>query len=315
MGRAAADDVIYVVGHKHPDTDSICAAIGYAWLKQSLGDRRVRAARAGACNAETHWTLKRFGLPEPELLTRATGLKLILVDHNEVAQALDDIAGATVLEVWEHHRIGDLTIPQPIVFHCEPLGATATLIGEQFQLHNVDLPPSIAGALLAGILSDTLVLTSPTTADKDRQMARRLAGVAGLDVDHFGRELMAARGSLADQSVADMVESDFKEFHFAGHAVGIAQVESPDLASLFERQAAVIEELRRVRTARGLAQVILMATDVGRRGSYLWCVGEHCEVLEQALGQPLGASGTWQEGWMSRKKQLVPALQRAFAQQ
>ena len=116
---------IYVVGHRNPDTDSICSAIAYAHLKNVLGERNVRAARAGEIDAETAFVLQRFDVPLPELLADATGLDLILVDHNEVGQALPHIESANILEVWEHHRIGDLRLPKPIVFHCEPVGATA----------------------------------------------------------------------------------------------------------------------------------------------------------------------------------------------
>jgi manganese-dependent inorganic pyrophosphatase len=188
--HAASQEVVYVVGHKHPDTDSIGSAIAYARLKQLLGEPHVHAARAGELNAETRYVLERFSVPPPELLERGTGRRLILVDHNEVAQALDDVRHATILEVWEHHRVGDLDVPEPIVFHCEPVGATATLIAEQYFLHEVEPPPDIAALLLAAILSDTLVFASPTCSGKDREMARRLGAIAGVDAAALGRDLI-----------------------------------------------------------------------------------------------------------------------------
>jgi manganese-dependent inorganic pyrophosphatase len=313
MATETIEDRVFVVGHRHPDTDSIGAAIAYAALKQALGDARVRPARAGELNPESRWTLQRFALPEPELLTRATGLKLILVDHNESAQALEDIAHADVLEVWEHHRIGDLVTSRPILFHCEPVGATATLIAEQYLLHEVPIPPAIAGALLAAILSDTLVLRSPTTCDKDRRMALRLAGCAGLDIETFGAELMAARGSLTGLPAAQLLDSDLKFFDFAGHRVGIAQIEVPDAEPLLERRDELMAGLDRRCQADGLSLMLLMLTDIGRRGSHCWAVGEHAGKLAEALGQPLDPDrGVWVQGWMSRKQQLVPALERAF---
>lgn len=307
------EETIHVIGHKNPDTDSICSAIGYACLRNTLGDAEVKPARAGTLNSETRHVLKRFSLPEPELLTRATGQRLILVDHNEVAQALDDIRHGTVLEVWEHHRIGDLQIPSPITFHCEPVGATATLIAEQFFLHDIEPPPAIAGALLAAILSDTLVLASPTTSNKDRRMAPRLAALAGVDVAAFGAELMAARGDIATRSARDLVEADYKAFNFSGNRVGIAQVEVPDARPLLSRQAELIEAMEQMRSAQGLCLVLLIGTDISLKGSHLWAVGERRDVVEKAFQCSLSASGTFLEGCMSRKKQVVPVIEAAFA--
>jgi len=304
---------IHVIGHKHPDTDSICSAIGYAFLRNALGDTEVRPARAGELNRETRHVLERFSLPVPDLLTSASGRRMILVDHNEIAQALDDIRQGTVLEVWEHHRIGDLQIPSPITFHCEPVGATATLIAEQFFLNGIDPPPAIAGALLAAILSDTLVLASPTTSAKDLRMAPRLAALAGVDVTDFGADLMSARGDVASLSARDLVETDFKAFNFAGHRVGIAQVEVPDASPLVTRHAELLEAMRQVREEQNLLQVILIGTDIGRKGSYLWVVGGLREVVERAFDRRFTDNGTFIAGCMSRKKQVVPVLEKEFS--
>lgn len=307
------EDPIHVIGHKNPDTDSICSAIGYAFLRNTLGDAEVRPARAGALNSETRHVLERFLLPEPDLITSATGRRLILVDHNEVAQALDDIRHGIVLEVWEHHRIGDLQIPSPITFHCEPVGATATLIAEQFFLHDIEPPPPIAGALLAAILSDTLVLASPTTSNKDRRMAPRLAALAGVDVAEFGAELMAARGDIATRSARDLIEADFKAFNFSGNRVGIGQVEVPDARPLAARHVEFLKTMQQIKDEQDLRLVIFIGTDISRKGSYLWAVGEDRGVVEHALHCTLSDEGVFLECCMSRKKQIVPVLETAFA--
>lgn len=302
-----------MVGHKHPDTDSIVSAIALAHLRQASGHSGVQPARAGALNAETQYVVARFDLPVPQLLTSGRDRRLVLVDHNEVAQAVDDIADATVLEVWEHHRLGDLPIPHPIVFHCEPLGATATLIAEQYALHDVPVPAGMAGALLAAIVSDTLVFASPTCTEKDRRVARHLEAVAGVDATALGRDLLAARGDPAQRSATDLVTGDFKEFAFGGARVGIAQVEVVDAAPLMARRGELMTELRRVHSERGLAQTLLLITDISRKGSHVWCVGNRHDVLERAFGQPLVDDAIYAEGWMSRKTQVVPAMEHAFA--
>jgi len=309
----AMDETTYVVGHRHPDTDSVCSAIAYAQLKAALGVSGVRPARAGELTSETRYVLDRFSLPAPDLLTSGAGRRLILVDHNEVAQAVEDIAEATVIEVWEHHRMGDLHLARPIVFHCEPVGATATLVAEQYFLHDLEPSPAVAGALLAAILSDTLVFASPTCVDKDRRMARRLAAIAAVDVEEFGRELMAARGDVATRSAADLVEADFKEFDMGGHRVGIGQIEVPDAAPLVARRQAFAVELERVRAAKGLALVVLLVTDIGKKGSHIWCAGDHLDVVERAFGVRLADGAAFLDGCMSRKKQVVPPLERVLA--
>lgn len=305
----------YVIGHKHPDTDSVVSAIALAQLRNLLGDSRVIPARAGELNSETRYVLDRFSLPSPELLSSAAGKQLILVDHNEVAQALDHIEDATIVEVWEHHRVGDLHIPRPIVFHCEPVGATATLIAEQFTLHGRVPPANLAGALLAAILSDTLVFASPTSSEQDRRVGRQLEAISGVDAAELGGALLAARGDIALRQAADLVSSDFKEFNFAGNPVGIAQVEAPNIEPLLARREELLSELRRVREERGLLQVLLLLTDIGKKGSELWFVGERRDVLERAFGREINGDGIYLDGYMSRKKQVVPALETAFASQ
>jgi manganese-dependent inorganic pyrophosphatase len=305
--------ITYVIGHRRPDTDSVCSAIGYAHLKALLGDLSVRPARAGELTPETRYVLERFGLPEPELVTEGTGRRLILVDHNEVAQAVDDIARATVVEVWEHHRVGDLHVPQPIVFHCEPVGATATLVAEQYYLHGLEPPPAIAGVLLAAILSDTLVFASPTCADKDREMARRLAAIAGLDAVAFGQELLAARGDLAGRAAADLVQADFKEFDLVGHRVGIGQIEATDTRGIVARREELVDELRRVGDERQLELTLLLVTDIAAKGSHLWVADDRSGIVGRAFDGPLVDGGLYLDGCMSRKKQVVPPLERACA--
>jgi manganese-dependent inorganic pyrophosphatase len=194
------------------------------------------------------------------------------------------------------------------------VGATATLIAEQFFLHDRVPPPAVAGALLAAILSDTLLFASPTCVEKDRQMARRLEAIAGVDAEGLGRELMAARGDVAARPAGDLVEADFKEFEMAGHRVGIGQIELPDAARLLARRAEFVAELRRVRAQKELELVLLLVTDIGRKGSHVWCVGEPLAHVERAFGVHLVDGAAWLDGAMSRKKQVVPPLERAFGE-
>jgi manganese-dependent inorganic pyrophosphatase len=307
------DKQTYVVGHRNPDTDSVCSAIAYAELKSLLGHTGVHPARAGALNPETAFVLAYFGVREPDLLTDAAGLELILVDHNEVGQALPNIEQAHVTEIWEHHRLGDLRLPEPILIHCEPVGATATLIAEQYFTHGITPPRAMAGLLVASILSDTMCFRSPTTTGKDRNLAARLAPLAEVDLDSFGKRLQETRASTGTRrSPAHIVRDDFKEFRIGELRIGIAQVEVMQPQALAGLRPEILREMRALRDSAGLAQVILMITDVQSEASDLWVVGNHLDVFERAFG-PLQEGTVHLPGCMSRKKQVVPRLEAAAA--
>ncbi len=303
---------VYVVGHLNPDTDSICSAIAYARLKNALGEVKVHPARAGALNAESSMVLKEFDVPSPRLLSDATGLTLILVDHSEAAQALPNIEHARIIEIVEHHRFGDLRPAEPIVIHCEPVGATATLIAEFYFLHELSPTPAMAGLLLAAILSDTVGFRSPTTTDKDHLLAKRLQTLAGVDADALNRRLSEARTNAAmSQSAEEIVGSDFKQFRFGTVSVGIGQVEIPVAGALDDRRPDVFAAMRQLCTQRKLDQLIMMVTDTSAGASDLWVVGDRIDVIEQVFG-PVRDQSVHIPGCMSRKKQIVPRLEEAF---
>ncbi len=302
---------VYVVGHRNPDVDSVCSAIAYAHLKNRLGQHHVRPARAGEIDAETEFVLQHFAVPVPEQLMDAAGHDLILVDHNEIAQSLPHIERANVLEVWEHHRLGDLRPPNPIVFHCEPVGATATLIGEQYALHEITPTRAMAGVMLAAILSDTVLFRSPTVTEKDRRIAVRLQRIAEVGPD-FGEQMLERKtATVAERSVSDLIRGDYKEFHFGRERIGISQVEVVRPDALAAKKQLVLREMRALRGSLGLTHVVLMITDVERRSSDLWVIGERRDFLERAFG-PIRDDEVHVPDCMSRKKQVVPQLERAI---
>ncbi len=311
---AAMDTPVYVIGHRNPDTDSVCSAIAYAYLKQHLGHPSVRPARAGEINAETAFVLDYFGVPVPELLTDAAGLDVILVDHNEIGQALPHIEQARILEIWEHHRIGDLRPPEPIVVHCEPVGATATLIAEQYFAHDITPPRTMAGIMLASILSDTVGFRSPTTSEKDHAISSRLQPLADIDPLTFGQQMRKARTTATEhQSAASLLGNDFKEFRMGDLRIGISQVEVVRADALAPRKGDLVDEMRQLRDVRGLDQVILMITDVTEGASDFWFIGNRVDLFEKAFGH-LEDGAVHVPGCMSRKKQVVPRLESVISE-
>ncbi|RLI89014.1 MAG: manganese-dependent inorganic pyrophosphatase [Archaeoglobales archaeon] len=313
---------IYVVGHKNPDTDSICSAIAYAYLRnervkkgqiKGITDEAV-PARQGDLNPETEFVLKKFGFEPPELLTDGTGKKVILVDHSEKAQSLDNIDKAEIIAIIDHHKIGDITTPNPITFIAMPAGCTASIIKKLFELYEIEIPPNIAGILLASILSDTVAFKSVTTTEKDKQAAEDLAKIAGIDdIMGFAMEMFKAKSDVAGKSPRDLLFRDYKDFDMSGNKVGIGQIEVVSLDLLADIKDALYEEMQKVKAEGNYHSVFLMLTDIMKEGTELLAVTDDASIVEKAFGKKLEGKSVWLDGVMSRKKQVVPPLEKAFA--
>ena len=301
----------YVVGHQQPDTDSITAAISYARLKQQQG-RNAVAARAGEINPETAFVLDRWAREPPAHLESGRDKQLILVDHNEYSQAVEGANAATVTEVLDHHRIGDLTTSEPIHFYTEPVGSTATLVFEQYAAADVELDSQTAGLLLSGLLSDTVVCRSPTTTEKDRVAAEELAAIAGVEQEAYGKELLAEKSKLGEKSPREMVVADFKAFEFGDSHVGIGQIETVDPDQVLSQQAAVLAAMDELVEERGFDLLVLLVTDLLAEESTALLAGSKTDVVAAAFETTINDRTVSLSGVMSRKKQVVPPLEKAL---
>ncbi len=300
---------IYVIGHKAPDTDSICSAIAYARFKREFEGVNAEATRADEINPETKYVLNYFKVDVPPLLGDAKGKKLILVDHNEFSQAVNGIEGAEIIEVLDHHKI-DFKYPEPILFHSEPVGATATLIAKKYFEKGTKIPREIAGVLLAAILSDTVVFKSATCTPVDREIALKLAKIVQVDPEKFGVEIKKAKASLKGKTAADILMADFKDYEFKGVKVGIGQVEVFDLQEALEMKKGILREMEKKRE-EGYGLILMMITDIIKEGTELLAVGK-IDVVEKAFGKKVKDGSVYLEGVMSRKKQVVPPVEKAF---
>ncbi len=302
---------VYVIGHRAPDTDSICSAIAYARFKREVEGVDAEAARADELNPETKYVLEYFGVEEPPLLEDASGKKLVLVDHNEFSQAVKGVERAEIVEVLDHHRI-DFKYPEPIRFHVEPVGSTATLIAEKYFDRKADIPREVAGMLLAAILSDTVVFRSATCTPRDRDVALKLAEIVQVDPEKFGVEIKKAKASLKGKTAAEILMSDFKDYEFGGVKVGIGQVEVVDLSEALERKKEILQEMERKRSEEGYGLILMMLTDIIKEGTELLAVGDKLDIVEKAFGKRVEDGSVYLEGVMSRKKQVVPPVEKAF---
>lgn len=438
----------YVIGHVNPDTDSIAAAVGYAWLLHERDGIEAVAARAGAINLQTSWVLKRLELEPPLLLNDAsprfesvcrrvdtaapdsplrdawailnrtggvapivnpaegipdgmiTGLsifnfiarmvgphprrqemriaelldlpcseacdvhvprfqanmrirdvlsrilreehndflivdengaylgvcqqrdvlnpprlRLILVDHNEPGQALGALEEAELIEILDHHRLGHLSTHAPIRFSVDVVGSTSTLVTERTEEAGLSAPPAIAGLLLAGLLSDTLILTSPTTTERDRRAAERLARWAfvrnspleGENIQSYGQQVLQAGAGLSTRDPQEVVSTDLKTYEAGGYQFAIAQAEVTDLRQLDDYAPRLKQAMQDLRERRGWDFMLLMVTDVVKNSSALLSVNRPA-VLDD-LPYPRGNDDVFlAEGVVSRKKQLLPVV-------
>lgn len=304
-------DEVYIVGHMNPDTDSICSAIAYAELKRQITEGRYIPARTGHLNPETTYVLDRFGFKEPVLLEDGGGRKLILVDHNEQSQSIEGYRDADIVEVVDHHKI-NFKCSSPIIFHTEPVGSTATIIARKFLSHDVALDEGVAGILLAAILSDTVVFKSATTTPLDRDIAEKLADIAGIgDINEFGIEVKKAKASLKGISAQDIIYSDFKDFSFGDSKVGIGQIEVVDFKESAGRRDEFLTELNKIKMKGGYDLLLFMITNITEEGSEILVVGK-TQKAEAAFGKPVKDDSIYLKGVLSRKKQIVPPLENVF---
>jgi len=242
-----------------------------------------------------------------DLLTPVRKLA-ILVDHNELSQAVDGVEQAEILEIIDHHRVGDISTTAPIYVYNDPVGSTCTVVSGIMLLHQTHLPAEIAGILLSGILSDTLLLTLSTTTERDRTTAERLAAIAGVDVPTFARELLHASINLEGKSAAELIAADFKEFLIGGKKLGVSQMMALDCEEIAGRETELLEELERLRLANKYdLTVLLVLNPLGKKQERILVRGE-AWIVEKAFGVTVTEGACTVPRVMSRKKDFLPAI-------
>ncbi|MFD1361775.1 manganese-dependent inorganic pyrophosphatase [Lentibacillus salinarum] len=307
-------DKTLIFGHKSPDTDTICSALVYADLKNALG-LEARPVRLGDVNKETQFALDRFGVEAPELIEKVDDDvdNVILVDHNEFQQSVDNIQDVHISEVIDHHRVANFETKEPLYFRVEPVGCTATILNKMHKENAVILSKENAGLLLSAIISDSLLLKSPTCTQADKEAAHELAEIAGVDLETYGLEMLKAGADLSDKSALDLVTMDAKEFTIGEANVQIAQVNAVDTSQIYESQAAIEQEMKRLISDKGLELFLFVATDFLENDSDVLALGSAKEKVEKAFDVSLDANNrALLKGVVSRKKQIVTNLSEQF---
>lgn len=423
-GEIMSNEVIFVTGHKSPDTDSFCSALGYANLKNQMGIP-AKAICAGPANKETSFVLKHFGIEHPPIVTsfavrikdvveavpavqakaslkdviawrnehdmnrvpvvegdKFVGVilpkrlidalanawlenqevtagdivstagcqvidpelklkefdrghagafpvvdgdtylgmvranveapkekqKVILVDHNEKVQIIDDIEDAEIIENIDHHRIGGLTTENPIFIHYEPVGCSCTIIANFYWQYGQEIPKNIAGVLLSAIISDTVLFRSPTCTPKDKETAKKLAEIAGVDLEAYGLEMLKAGADVSDFSDEKIVRTDMKEFTANGQVISIGQLTTMNADDVLTRKADLLVALEELRASNGYAASYIMVTDILKESTNLLFAGDVATVVANAFGKEVKDQEVFLPNTLSRKKQIVPQI-------
>ncbi|MCO5384973.1 putative manganese-dependent inorganic diphosphatase [Desulfosporosinus sp.] len=306
-------DVIYIVGHKSPDTDSVCSAIALAKLKELTGTANVVPCSAGKLNKETEYVLNFYGVAIPQVLESVeAGQKLVLVDHNEWGQAVAGGDQAKLIEVIDHHKIGGLQTSDPIHIRIEPVGSTCTIVAKAYKEAGLVPEKSIAGILLAAILSDTVIFKSPTCTEEDKAIAAELAAIAGVDPKTFGIDMFKASSNIAERTPQSMIEEDLKAFTMGAHKIGVGQVSLMGMEGFEDVRANLTAAIEAHRVAQEMKYLCLMITDILTDHTELIVKGDNPEEVAKAFGKEIVNGSVALPGVLSRKKQVVPQMTTYF---
>ncbi|KIL78138.1 manganese-dependent inorganic pyrophosphatase [Bacillus badius] len=305
---------VLIFGHKNPDTDSICSAIAYAALKKELG-MDVEAVRLGELNGETEYALKQFNAEPPRLIDKAApeAAQVILVDHNERQQSVDDINDVRVLEVIDHHRIANFETSDPLYYRAEPVGCTATILNKMYKEHGVSVQKEIAGLMLSAIISDSLLFKSPTCTEEDVKAAQELASIAGVHAEEYGLDMLKAGADLRSKSTEELVSLDSKVFSMGDYQVEVAQVNAIDVKDVLVRKEEIEKALESTIADKNLDLFLFVITDILNSDSVAIVAGTEAAAVEKAFNAPISDDRTIVlDGVVSRKKQIIPVLTDTF---
>lgn len=251
---------------------------------------------------------KVIGLISRYHLISSAKKKVILVDHNERSQSVDGLEESEILEIIDHHRVADVFTGSPIYFRNEPVGSTSTIIASIYFENGRRPPKRIAGMLAAAIISDTLLMKSPTSTATDKRILERLAVIADMDIEKFAVEMFKAGTTLTGRSPHDLLNQDFKSFVIQDERIGISQVYTMDPESLRDRREEILELMEKVSKENGYSIYIFMLTDIFNESSEMIVVGEYKDLVAKAFDSELKDNSFYAPGVLSRKKQIVPPI-------
>jgi len=309
----ACGDGLSVFGHKIPDTDTISSAIVYAW---ELNERNILATayRLGELNPETAFVLEKLGVPEPPLLTElAPKGTVAIVDTNNPAELPSKIGDVKIHSIVDHHKLSGLTNSEPLEIDMRPLCSATSILYSRAKAVGLSIPKHIAGLMLSGLLSDSLVFRSPTTTETDKVHATELGKLAGLDVHAFGDAMLDAKSSVDHLSANELVMMDTKIFKMGGKKLRVSVMETTKTGPPLAKQAELVAAMKEVNTQFSTDDVLLFVVDILNEGAtFVSSSPSATALVEKAWNVKVDSDGrAYLPGVLSRKKQIVPKLEAA----
>ena len=302
--------MIYVMGHKNPDTDSVISAIAVSEFLRQAGLDAVPVIQ-GPVNPETQWVLDKFELDTPEIMTSVAGKEVALVDTSEVSQLPDDINDATIMAIVDHHNLGGIKTSGTLHITIRPYGSTCTIIASQFKERDYGIPARLAGAMACAIMSDTVMFKSPTSDKRDRRTVEKLSIMAHMNFKKVGMEMLRVKSNVDNDTVEELLNRDSKDFETQnGKKITIGMLEVIDAASVKHRIAEIKSALEKIH--EGGTNIIFVIVDIMKDGAWMISYTEDDKKVAKMF------MGEWKDhmafvpGIISRKKQVAPILIRSF---
>lgn len=305
------EEKILIFGHKSPDTDSICSSIVKEMLNRKNGHNNGKAVRLGNINKETQYVLNYLNMKAPELAERIEeGQEVIMIDHNEFGQSIEGIEKAKIIGVVDHHRIANIETSEPLYYTARPYGCTSTILFQDYKTKGFEIDKEEAILMASAIISDTLLLKSPTTTKHDVRALEELGKIAGINIEEYGLEMLKAGTDLDDFTAEELVNLDSKNLDKDGTKFAIAQVNTVDISSVLKRQEELEKAMQNEIDEKGLSLFVLAITDILNSNSEIIVLGNKKEAVEKAFNKKLECNRAFLEGVVSRKKQLLPAIDK-----
>jgi len=300
--------VTYVFGHKSPDSDTITSSIVMANLENELGNADAKAYRLGNINKETEFILNYLNMDAPELLESVEDdADVILVDHNSPAESVENLENANILKVVDHHKLV-LETSYPLFLRFEPVGCTETILCKLYEENGIEITKEIATLMLSAIISDTLLLKSPTTTQDDVAAVEKLADIAEVDAEEYGLEMLKAGTDLSSFTIDEILALDAKQIDFKDVRSIVNQVNTADISDVMAMKDDLEAGINKIIEAEGLDLFMLLITDIVNSNSQVIALGKDAGLVEKAYNVKLEDNTVLLEGVVSRKKQVVPIM-------
>lgn len=305
------ENEVLVFGHKNPDTDSICSSIVKAFIESQRDGKNYKAVRLGNINKETQYVLDYLGIEVPELIEKVEeGQEVILVDHNEFNQSVDGIENAKIVEVIDHHRIANFETSEPLFYTARPYGCTSTILLEEFKKTGITIDKKQVILMASSIISDTLLLKSPTTTEYDIKALEELKNIANINIEQYGLEMLKAGTNLDDLSEEQLINMDAKNLDKDGTKFVIAQVNTVSIDDVLKRQEKLENVINEEIKNKGLDLFVFAITDILNSNSEIIALGNRVDAVEKAFDKQLENNRMFLKGVVSRKKQLLPLIDK-----